>query len=538
IGDEINMKLSQPYYYNYTFKFENVSLLTGTNGYASYFKNESLIDNFNQIQQQYNEEITTINYGLLKNYYEEVFAPPARKTPVFLYNLKQQMIDSLPTYYAKVMQIFNIGDLDYVKKAIFQPLQISQILQDQIWNNQQFGWKSQKSLAEWVKIALSRQYQYHPNFQIIKKALKIEDDLMLKLSGKSSMLNKLAILINGTVSDSIYEYSQSVCMGGIFCTENELVSSQWASGILTTKRIFKHMKNPLNFSFHDLNSTIPKNAELGIYLEKGSLNANDGMQLLSVDQNTGDMLDPNDPAASVSIISYYNMAQFYNNKDNFGLINYNLKLYNIQKAKDLVTYIDYFEKNLVKKENLYPNIANEETTTLAWLIYKSFPKFLNKFSDFLLQSLYARSLYKQLQDIKCEKLFQEEILKDIGEKICKNKYFQQYDISANFENNFIFVQAFLGKQGSQIWNDLLLIFQITNDQLAFLLYNQEKSKYALLLNDIQNVLQKQYQCPIACSAYELGIQQILYGNIINNLPSKYFYKSDNADSLLEWDNDK
>jgi hypothetical protein len=48
---------------------------------------------------------------------------------------------------------------------------------------------------------------------------------MLNLTGKSSMLNKLTILANGTISDSIFEYSQSVCMGGVYCTESELVSS-------------------------------------------------------------------------------------------------------------------------------------------------------------------------------------------------------------------------------------------------------------------------------------------------------------------------
>jgi len=96
------------------------------------------------------------------------------------------------------------------------------------------------------------------------------------------MLNKLSWLLNGTLSDSLYVYGNSACEGiGLYCDNSELASSQWAQGILTTKQIFKYNKNPddYNFCFHDLNSTIPVNAELGIFAPS-NINANDGMNLL------------------------------------------------------------------------------------------------------------------------------------------------------------------------------------------------------------------------------------------------------------------
>jgi hypothetical protein len=46
------------------------------------------------------------------------------------------------------------------------------------------------------------------------------------------------------------------------------------------------------------------------------------MNLLSIDDTSGDMLDANNPLSSVSLISYFNLANLYNNKDNYGLINY------------------------------------------------------------------------------------------------------------------------------------------------------------------------------------------------------------------------
>lgn len=49
---------------------------------------------------------------------------------------------------------------------------------------------------------------------------------MLGLAGKSSMLNKLSWLLNGTISDAVYEYGASACQGiGTYCSNSELVSS-------------------------------------------------------------------------------------------------------------------------------------------------------------------------------------------------------------------------------------------------------------------------------------------------------------------------
>jgi hypothetical protein len=75
------------------------------------------------------------------------------------------------------------------------------------------------------------------------------------------------------------------------------------------------------FMFNDLNSTIPRNAELGIY-SPCEINANDGMNLLSIDPETEDMWSPNAPGKTITLISYYNMANLYNNINNPGIINF------------------------------------------------------------------------------------------------------------------------------------------------------------------------------------------------------------------------
>lgn len=114
------------------------------------------------------------------------------------------------------------------------------------------------------------------------------------------MLNKLSFLINGTLADSVYEYSNSPCMGDIstsYCSNGELVSTQWVSGLLTQKEIYKHLYKPLNFTFHDINSTIPNKAELGIYTPS-NIDANDGMNLLRIDDDKQDMIPPtSDPSS-------------------------------------------------------------------------------------------------------------------------------------------------------------------------------------------------------------------------------------------------
>lgn len=75
------------------------------------------------------------------------------------------------------------------------------------------------------------------------------------------------------------------------------------------------------FSFHDLNMSIPLNAELGLYAPS-NINANDGMNLLSVNTTSEDMWSPLDTTKTITLISYYNMANLYNNKDNAGIINF------------------------------------------------------------------------------------------------------------------------------------------------------------------------------------------------------------------------
>lgn len=76
-----------------------------------------------------------------------------------------------------------------------------------------------------------------------------------------------------------------------------------------------------HFSFNDLNSTIPVNAEIGLFAPS-PLNANDGMNLLSINATSGDMWDPMATGKTTTLISYYNMANLYNNKNNLGLINF------------------------------------------------------------------------------------------------------------------------------------------------------------------------------------------------------------------------
>lgn len=43
------------------------------------------------------------------------------------------------------------------------------------------------------------------------KYFGISNEEMLGLAGKSSMLNKLTWLLNGTLSDATYEYGASAC---------------------------------------------------------------------------------------------------------------------------------------------------------------------------------------------------------------------------------------------------------------------------------------------------------------------------------------
>lgn len=81
------------------------------------------------------------NQGLLQGYYEEVYSPIARKMPLYLFNLKRQMMDTLPTYYAREMQIFNLGVEDYTKAVVYTPLAIGIELQDILWNDAHYGWK-------------------------------------------------------------------------------------------------------------------------------------------------------------------------------------------------------------------------------------------------------------------------------------------------------------------------------------------------------------------------------------------------------------
>lgn len=62
---------------------------------------------------------------MMQGYYEEIYAPIARKMPLYLYNLKRQMMDTLPTYFAREFQIFNLGDETYTKTTVFAPLGIA-----------------------------------------------------------------------------------------------------------------------------------------------------------------------------------------------------------------------------------------------------------------------------------------------------------------------------------------------------------------------------------------------------------------------------
>ena len=53
----------------------------------------------------------------------------------------------------------------------------------------------------------------------------------------------------------------------------------------------------MNFTFHDINSTIPNKAELGIYIPS-NIDANDGMNLLRIDDDKEDMIPPtSDPSS-------------------------------------------------------------------------------------------------------------------------------------------------------------------------------------------------------------------------------------------------
>lgn len=106
-----------------------------------------------------------------------------------------------------------------------------------------------------------------------------------------------------------------------------------------------------------MNSTIPKNAELGIYAPS-PINANDGMNLLQINELTGDMWSPLTIGKTYTLISYFNLANLYNNKNNFGLINFNLKLYNVTKVPALVNYLDNLENNLILKNDTYPGWGN------------------------------------------------------------------------------------------------------------------------------------------------------------------------------------
>ena len=46
------------------------------------------------------------------------------------------------------------------------------------------------------------------------------------------------------------------------------------------------------------------------------------MNLLQINEDTNDMWLPSDLGKTYTLISYYNMANLYNNNDNYGLINY------------------------------------------------------------------------------------------------------------------------------------------------------------------------------------------------------------------------
>jgi hypothetical protein len=74
-----------------------------------------------------------------------------------------------------------------------------------------------------------------------------------------------------------------------------------------------------------------------------------------------------------------------------------LKLYNKEKVAPLIKYLNNFEKNLVRKENKYPNIANEETITLSWFAFKAFNELFNKISDFTTTNLYSRAIFSQMK---------------------------------------------------------------------------------------------------------------------------------------------
>lgn len=51
------------------------------------------------------------------------------------------MMDTLPTYYAKMMQTFNLGDEAYTTRVVYNPLKIMPQIIDNLWNDQYFGWK-------------------------------------------------------------------------------------------------------------------------------------------------------------------------------------------------------------------------------------------------------------------------------------------------------------------------------------------------------------------------------------------------------------
>lgn len=70
------------------------------------------------------------------------------------------------------------------------------------------------------------------------------------------------------------------------------------------------------------------------------------------------MWSPLTVGKTYTLISYYNMANLYNNKDNYGLINFNLKLYNINKVPSLVLYLNNLENNLILKNDTYPGLGS------------------------------------------------------------------------------------------------------------------------------------------------------------------------------------
>ncbi|KAL4471691.1 hypothetical protein ABPG74_008584 [Tetrahymena malaccensis] len=536
--NNVNLKEGNAYEYQHNIVYKNITLQTGSGGYATYYKNESLTEPVDQLTKSQNELLMTVNQGMLQGYYEEIYAPIARKMPLYLYNLKRQMMDTLPTYYAKMMQIFNIGSQKYTNKVVFNPLKIQPQIIDKLWEDDQYGWKNKQTLAKWVSIVLSQQYANHPNFKTIQNYFQLSNDQMIGLAGKSSMLNKLSWLLNGTISDAVYEYGASACQGiGTYCSNSELVSSQWAQGILTRKQIFKYDKNPKTFSFdfNSLNSTIPKNAELGIFAPS-PINANDGMNLLQINELTGDMWSPLTVGKTYTLISYYNLANLYNNKNNFGLINFNLKLYNVTKVPPLVSYLDNLENNLILKNDTYPGLGNQETVTSAWFMYRAFTDVFNIFSDVLIGNLYSRAAYNYMsrKSTTCESLFTDPVLLPML-KMCSERGLQQYNVVKSFSANMPFIFAFLGNSNSQDFKNLLSYFQLEDYQLAFFLYNTDKSPYAQLLSQIQSDIQKQYQCLSYCTQYELGRIQWFSGNITNNLPTKYFFPDENVPSIKNWD---